>query len=196
MPARRAQLSIVLAAVLLVLAATAVYAAVACSLSNPDRDVKNLYNDSTGYRTDIWNIKQITGLEGKIEAELGRQLNQQNELDVDYASYRVLKGDQRIGLIMCSSERGKYGVIQVITALDNHGTIRSMHLQKHSHPKAAAFRDAAWLNRFVGLTRADLKSGKAYQIPSPAGEDGKQDTLAIIQGLHKQLIMKDAKYGA
>ena len=120
------------------------FAAVGCTLNDPDRDVRRIFPDSTGYRTTFITIQERGGekLKKKIEEKLEDRLDPVYEsADVPYAYYIVLKGKKVIGRIHGVNQKGLYGGMQLILATDLDGKISEFYYQKISSPESAKFRN-------------------------------------------------------
>jgi len=168
----------------------AVFAAVGCTLNDPDRDVKRLFPQSTGYRTTFITIKESGGQElyQQIEQELGDTLDPLYEsIDVPYSFYDVLKGKEIIAHIHGVNQKGTYGGMQLIIATDLNGTIVDFYYQKMSSPEATKFFDKAFTRRFVGLTLENFEKG-IVSIADPSKESH-TDFQATLRGLKKNLIL-------
>jgi hypothetical protein len=184
--------------------ATAARAAVGCDLNDPDRDVKRLFPDSTGYRTLYVSIARKGGdaLLKEIEARLGDRFKGLFETaDVPYTMYEVYKGQELIGYIHGVNQKGTYGGIQVFLALDKDGVIRGFYFQKLTSKSAKAFRDAAFGKQFLGLSlkdfyRYDVVTGRENP-PGPISRiknpdpDSDQDFRAALRATKKNLILAD-----
>ncbi|MBN1869293.1 MAG: hypothetical protein JW847_01780 [Candidatus Omnitrophica bacterium] len=175
------------------------FAAVGCDLSDPDRDVKRLFPESTGYKTEYVTIEERGGQElaGQIEAKLGEALDSFYEtLDVPYAFYRVLKGKEVVGYVHGVNQKGQYGGMQLILATDLHGKILEFYYQKISSPEAKQFRDKNFTRNFTGLTLEDFlaltipKGSQGVEIQDPS-ENSQKDFLATLRGVKKNLILLD-----
>jgi len=195
---------VVLAVSLALVALRALYGAVGCDLNDPDRDVKRLFPESTGYKTLYVSISKKGGdaLLKEIEARLGDSFKGLFETaDVPYTMYRIYKGQDLIGYIHGVNQKGTYGGLQVFLALDPEGVIRGFYFQKLTSRAARAFRDPAFGNLFVGLSlkdfyRYDVVSGKEdpagpvsrIKNPDPASEE---DFRATLRATKKNLILVD-----
>jgi hypothetical protein len=179
-------ISITLALVLMRLS----FAAVGCSLSDPDRDVKRLFPESTGYRTDFITVKD-TGQEAlyqKIEVELGDKLDAIYEaIDVPYAFYDILKGKEVIGYIHGVNQKGEYGSLQLIIATDLKGKILNFYYQRMSSPEAGKFMDKNFTDKFIGLALGDFVKGNV-SIGDPS-KNSQVDFQATLRGIKKNLIL-------
>jgi hypothetical protein len=166
------------------------FAAVGCTLNDPDRDVKRLFPSSTGYRTDFITIKDTGGeaLYKKVQDELGDKPDPIYEtIDVPYAFYDVLKGKEVIAHIHGVNQKGVYGGMQLILATDQNGKILDFFYQKMSSPEAAKFMNKSFTRQFIGLTLEDLLKG-AIAIRDPS-QNSAEDFLATLRGLKKNLIL-------
>ena len=166
------------------------YAAVGCTLNDPDRDVKRLFPASSGYRTDFISIKDTGGeaLYKKIEDQLGDKLDSIYEtIDVPYSFYDVLKGKEVIAHIHGVNQKGTYGGMQLIVSTDLNGKILDFFYQKMSSPEAQKFMDKNFTRQFIGLTLEDfLKGNLAIKDPS---KNSSEDFWATLRGLKKNLIL-------
>jgi len=166
------------------------FGAVGCTLNDPDRDVKRLFPESTGYKTDFISIKEKGGqlLYEKIEKELGDKLDSIYEtIDVPYSFYDVLKGKEVIAHIHGVNQKGTYGGMQLIIATDLKGKILAFYYQKMSSPEASKFFDKKFTNQFIGLTLEDfIKGNVSATDPS---SNSHQDFQATVRGLKKNLIL-------
>jgi len=166
------------------------YAAVGCTLNDPDRDVKRLFPASSGYRTDFIAIKDTAGglLYKKIEDRLGDKLDPIYEaIDVPYSFYDVLKGKEIIAHIHGVNQKGAYGGMQLILSTDLDGKILDFFYQKMSSPEAARFMDNNFTRQFIGLTLEDFLKGN-LSIKDPS-QNSHEDFLATLRGLKKNLIL-------
>ncbi len=180
------------------------FPAVGCDLNDPDRDVKRLFPESTGYRTLYVSVAQKGGTEllRQIEARLGDAFKGLYETaDVPYTMYQVYKGKDLIGYIHGVNQKGRYGGLQVFLALDLQGNIRAFYFQKLTSQYAKLLRDPSFGRQFEGL---NLKDFNAYDVttgnsreggrvaairnPAPQAED---DFRAALRAVKKNLILVD-----
>jgi hypothetical protein len=190
--------------VLIAFESSGVLAAVGCDLNDPDRDVKRLFPESTGYKALYVSIAKKGGepLLREVESRLGDKFTGLYEnIDVPYTMYRIYKGSEIVGYIHGVNQKGHYGGIQVFLALDPEGRIKSFYLQKLTSKGAKAFRDEAFGRQFAGLdleefyrydpvTGKETPPGKIAAIKNPA-PDAADDFAAIMRGVKKNLILVD-----
>ncbi|MEI8349556.1 MAG: hypothetical protein WCI77_05340 [Candidatus Omnitrophota bacterium] len=183
---------ILLVFVALIFFAQAAYAAVGCSLNDPDRDVKRIYPESTGYKTTFITIKEKGGevLKKKIEDKFQDSFEPVYEsIDVPYSFYTVLKGKEAIGYIHGVNQKGKYGGMQIIIATDLTGKIIDFYYQKMSSPEAGKFMDLKFTSQFKGLALDDFLKGN-LPINDPS-VNSPEDFKATLRGLKKNIILLD-----
>jgi hypothetical protein len=173
-------------------------------LNDPDRDVKRLFPESTGYKTIYASIAQKGGerLLRQIEQRLGDSFKGLFEtMDVPYTMYQIFRGKELIGYIHGVNQKGKYGGIQVFLALDPDGNIRAFYFQKLTSQYAQSLRDQSFGQQFVGLSlkdfyNYDVVSGKTTAesrvplIKNPAPE-AESDFRAALRATKKNLILVD-----
>ena len=180
------------------------YAAVGCDLNDPDRDVKRLFPASTGYKTLYVSIakKGGDGLLRQIEDRLGDKFTGLFETaDVPYTMYEITQGPALIGYIHGVNQKGTYGGLQVVLALDTKGVIKAFYFQKLTSKAAKAFRDPAFGAQFIGLSledfyKYDVVSGREdppgpisrIKNPDPEAE---KDFRAALRATKKDLILAD-----
>jgi len=180
---------------------TYAFAAVGCSLDDPDRDVKRLFPDSSGYKTTFITLKEIGGeaLQKDVENKLGDKLDLVYEnLDVGYAYYAVLKGKDTVGYIHGVNQKGKFGVLQLVVATDLQGKILEFYYQKISSPESAKFRAKIFTDQLKDLSLADFykydvsgkntQDGAVSKIVDPTANSS-EDFKATIRGIKKNLIL-------
>jgi hypothetical protein len=185
-------------------AAMPLLAAVGCELNDPDRDVKRLFPDSTGYKTLYVSVAQKGGdaLLRKIETRLGDSFKGLYETaDVPYTMYQVLKAEDVIGYIHGVNQKGQYGGVQVVLALDLGGTIKAFYFQKLTNQYAKLLRDPEFGKQFIGLNLLDFDrynvatqtaepGSKVAAIKNPALQ-AEEDFRAALRAAKKNLILCD-----
>lgn len=186
-----------MAAALMVMAgASSARAAVGCTLRDPDRDIRRIFPKATGYKTEFITIQERggAGLATEVEKKLGDKLDDKYEtLDVPYAYYTVLKGQEPIGRVHGVNQKGKFGAMQLILATDLSGTVVAFYYQKIRSPESKRFRKKAFTDLFEGLTLADFMprlSERAAAIADPSKKSA-DDFRATLRGLTKNLILLD-----
>jgi hypothetical protein len=190
--------------VLVYLIVSPLFAAVGCDLNDPDRDVKRLFPESTGYKTLYVSIAQKGGkaLLRQVEARLGDHFRGLYETtEVPYTMYQVFRGEELIGYIHGVNQKGQYGGVQVFLALDLEGTIRAFYFQKLTSQYAKSLRDAKFGEQFVGLNLRDFYDydvvshqatgeSRVARIQNPAPE-AESDFRAALRAAKKNLILVD-----
>jgi Na+-translocating ferredoxin:NAD+ oxidoreductase RnfG subunit len=170
------------------------YAAVGCTLNDPDRDIKRLFPKATNYKTEFITIKERGGKElaEEVEAKLKDKLEPTHEsLDVPYAYYTVLREKEVIGYVHGVNQKGMYGGMQLILATDPNGMIIDFYYQKITSPESKKFNDKKFTGQFVGLTLADFYTKDLKKSIKDPSKDSAEDYLATLRGIKKNLILHD-----
>jgi len=181
------------------------YAATGCDLNDPDRDVKRLYPESTGYKTYYYSISKKGGaaLLKKVEERLGDTFKGIYETaDVPNTIYEIRVKDKITGYIHGVNQKGKYGGIQVFLTFDTGGVIRSFYIQKLTGKDAALFRAPAFGKQFEGLGLKEFYrysiQKKVFIMPPETAAPGIKDPsgspddyYAILRAIKKNLILMD-----
>jgi hypothetical protein len=170
------------------------YAAVGCTLNDPDRDIKRLFPKATNYKTEFIAIKDRGGkkLAEEIEAKLKDKLEPTYEsLDVPYAYYTVLKEKETAGYVHGVNQKGLYGGMQLILTTDPNGVIIDFYYQKLTSPESKKFHDKKFTKQFVGLSLADFYTRDLTETIKDPSENNATDYLATLRGIKKNLILHD-----
>ena len=185
------------------------FAAMGCSLRDPDRDVRRLFPRSTGYKTNFITILEKGGsmLLKKIENRLGDRFEPVYEtIDVPYAFYTILQGKKIIGYIHGVNQKGEFGGLQLILATDLMGKIISFYYQRISGPASKRFRNPKFTDQFKGLSLSDFyryhpgnhtisdPSTPLARIKNPDPRN-EIDFKATLSGLKKNLVIFDEFIG-
>ena len=170
------------------------YAAIGCSLTDPDRDIKRLFPNATNYKTEFITIAERGGKElaQRVEAKLKDKLEPTYEaLDVPYTYYTVLKEKDIIGYVHGVNQKGMFGVMQLIITMDPNGVIIDFYYQKLTSPESKKFRDEKFTKQFVGLNLADFYTMDMKEKIKDPSENSQEDYLATLRGIKKNLILTD-----
>jgi hypothetical protein len=189
---------------ILMIAGAPLFAAVGCELNDPDRDVKRLFPESTGYKTLYVSIAQKGGeaLLRRVEERLGDKFKGLFETaDVPYTMYQILKGKEIIGYIHGVNQKGQYGGVQVVLAIDLGGNIRAFYFQKLTNQYAKLLNDPAFGKQFVGLNLKDFddydvalaqaKPGSRVAAIKNSAPQADSDFRAALRATKKNLILCD-----
>jgi hypothetical protein len=184
----------ILVIALMVIAVPRALAAVGCELTDPDRDIKRLFPDSTGYTTQINQLSVKGGFMGALEfkLKLGDELDPVYEApDVPHSTYTVLKGNQVIGYAFGVNQKGQYGGMQIVLATNPSGVILNWYYQRLARTDADKFRSDSFRKQFIGLSLADFYTRDLVHELTPPSQEGYNDYKATIRGMRKDLIYFD-----
>jgi hypothetical protein len=184
--------------------AVIMYAAVPCALTNPDRDIRRLFPDSTNYRTIYKNIHREGGqtLKQEIEEKLGDKLDDYSEYEIDHIIYKVVKGSNTIGYVFGNNQRGRYGNLQIFLSTTPDGQIKEMYYQIITAPYSNDFRALSFTAKFRGLSLRDFylndnqiknynpQGNRVAQISSP-NSAANLDLKNTLRAVKKLLIHFD-----
>ncbi|MDA1192951.1 MAG: hypothetical protein O3A46_14855 [Candidatus Poribacteria bacterium] len=167
----------------------------ACTLKDPDRDIRAFFPDATGYKTKYVVVAKAGGVEllNEIEARLGEKLDRTYEgVDVEHTTYTVLKGTEPIGYVSGVNQKGQFGALQVFMATDAKGKILKVAYQRIVSPFSNALKAEKTLAQFEEITLADFykKTEKATAL-TPPDEKSATDFKATVRGIRKNLIYFD-----
>ncbi len=180
------------------------WGAVGCDLNDPDRDVKRLFPDSTGYKTLYMSIRESGGdaLLDRVEERLGEKFKGLYETaEVPYTIYEIHKGKEIAGYIHGVNQKGEYGGIQVFLSLTREGVITAFYIQKLTSEGSSRFRAEEFGRQFTGLSlkefsHYDIAAGKFTGLENPPllknpDPCGPGDFAAILRAVKKNLILMD-----
>ncbi len=175
-------------------AAHNVFAAVGCDLNDPDRDVKRIFPESTGYRTEYKTLANKSELR-EAEARLGDNFSGLYEtVDVPYTVYTILKGKEIIGYIHGINQKGKYGGLQAFLGYDTNGKIVNFYYQKLTSKKAGQLRSPEFAKQFVGNSFEDFKNYNPRThkgVPRNVAQFDDEDFWATLRAVKKNFILTD-----
>lgn len=189
---------------LLFAGAMSLEAAVGCDLNDPDRDVRRLFPEATGFRTSYLSISKLGGRPqlARIEARLGDRFRGSYEtIDVPYTLYEILRGRETIGYIHGVNQKGRYGGMQVFLSLSAQGVVRALFVQKMTARGASPLRGPAFGRQFAGIRSMDFSSydpvgrkaapgSRPARIFNPAA-DAAEDFHNLLRAVKKNLILMD-----
>lgn len=179
-----------------------VFAAVGCDLNDPDRDVKRLFPESTGYKTQYFSLKPGgPALLARVEQRLGDKFKGLYEdIEVPYTLYAIYKGTETAGYIHGVNQKGEYGGIQVFLAVDAQGVIKAFYIQKLTSRAAKDLRAKEFGAQFKGLSLKDFEVYDPVKAKTPEGSPAARikapakagnDFNSVMRAVKKNLILMD-----
>jgi hypothetical protein len=185
-------------------------AAIGCTLTNPARDLKDLFPEMTTYKEELRNLSRMKDgktLYNSLKERLGSDLDPVYEtFETPYTVYTVFKGQSIIGYVHGVNVPGQGGLIQVFLSADPQtGAIRRVFFQRIESRAAQALRSKGFLDQFKDLTLADFYLHEYYKVTEPgsqkdriapiknpvADEKAKADFDASLRGIRKNLVLLD-----
>jgi hypothetical protein len=142
-----------------------------CVWRNPERTMTRIFPDAKDYKTVTLDISAED--RDIIETELGYPLLPGQEKRFLY--YDMLGTDgTRIGTIIAASQKGEYGIVELVFGLDTALIIKDVYVQR-ARERDRTFKKREFLDLFKGLTVSE-----ANQPDTPG-------TKAVIRGITKEL---------
>ena len=177
-------------------------AAVGCSLSDPEGDLRRFFPDLTDFTINYVSFS-VQNPEGHplLAKKLQDPLDPVYETpDVPYTLYTVRKNGTTIGYVFGANQRGTYSNIQVIAITDPALHLIDVYLQKIRSPDYEAFQSEPFRKslanipfenypQWVGCYR-DGKCEKA-QVKDPSQGRQSKDFQHIVRALAKLRILSE-----
>jgi Na+-translocating ferredoxin:NAD+ oxidoreductase RnfG subunit len=143
-----------------------------CIWRNPERTMVRIFPEALDYKTIT---KEITTQQLKqIEEKAGKLLAGQREV---FQYYELMSGENSLGYILTSTQKGEYGAIEFVFGIDQTGKIISLYIQR-SRERDREFKKKEFLALFTGKTIEDIET---LEYTKTIG------TQAIVSGIKKEL---------
>lgn len=174
------------------------WAAVGCSLSNPDEDIAAFFPEVESYSTHFVSFeRQAPKAWEELPGLLGDPLDTVWEtIDIPYSLYKVNGPSGVLGYVFGTNQRGQYSNLQVIVALDSSLQLLEVRLQKIRSPYYRRFENTDFLrslsDRSLGsylelsaCYRRENPDCRNLPIADPTKGGASIDFRAILRGLAK-----------
>lgn len=131
------------------------YAEAYCSLRDPVAKIKELYPQKTNQLSIVKTVDAHTRNQVKIAlpsndlhfSELGR-----------HTLYVAMKNTQVLGYVHVRSEQSKWGLVEIIWAIDKNLKIKGFACQRCRSPKRKLIGNERFKNVFIGKNYEELKT--------------------------------------
>lgn len=159
-----------------------------CIWRFPDKDIKTLFPQATGYKTEV--ITFIKAKQEKIEDQLGAKLDDD---ETKFNFYRIYNETSKIGLVLTHSVKGQYGVIEVVIGLQSKIDtlikspvyyVSGVLIQRDREVKSKDLKSDKFLGQFIGTT----VKNKFDKIKPVGGAE--KSSRAIAFSVKKLLIVQ------
>ncbi len=159
-----------------------------CIWRFPDKDIKTLFPQATGYKTEV--ITFIKAEQEKIEDQLGAKLDDD---ETKFNFYRIYNETSKIGLVLTHSVKGQYGVIEVVIGLQSKIDtlikspvyyVSGVLIQRDREVKSKDLKSDKFLGQFIGTT----VKNKFDKIKPVGGAE--KSSRAIAFSVKKLLIVQ------
>lgn len=147
-------MKIVILLILFVFSLPNAYAEAYCSLRDPVAQIKKLYPEKTNQLSIVKTVDSHTRNQVKLAlpsndlhfSELGK-----------HTLYVAMKNTQALGYVHVRSEQSKWGLVEIIWALDKNLKIIDFTFQRCRSPKRKLIDNEIFKSAFVGKNYEDLK---------------------------------------
>ncbi|MEE2751370.1 MAG: DUF3179 domain-containing (seleno)protein [Myxococcota bacterium] len=171
-------------------------AAVGCSLRNPDQDIQRFFPTATDYLVNYVSFEnQAPDALSNLEQLLGEPLDPVYETsDVPYTLYTVYSGQNTLGYVFGTNQRGTYSTIQIIAIVDASLELKTVYLQTLRSPAFEAFQSAVFLEALSQFDLVDFSTmARCYRdkecsenpVSDPTNGQEPEDYRHILRGLSK-----------
>lgn len=161
-----------------------------CPWRQPDADRKLFFAEATSAREETLILSRQRSL---IARQLGRQpTGQENAIQIHRCVWRDARGEHLAGTILTRCVSGESGLIELVLAVDKHGSICGARLQRLREPNAVAreLQSARFLNAFKGKTFAShWKADRNLTAVVPSAQ---VSAAALVEGARSAMILLQA----
>ncbi|GAA4651914.1 hypothetical protein GCM10023116_41980 [Kistimonas scapharcae] len=126
-----------------------------CSLRDPVAQIKLLYPDKTNQMSIVREIDE--DIRQQVKAALPNNDLHFGELG-KHTLYVAMKGNQQLGYIHVRSEQSKWGLVEIIWAIDEDFRVVDFAFQRCRSPKKKLIENQSFKNRFIGKNLEQLKA--------------------------------------
>jgi len=140
---------------LLLLCTQNVLAEAYCSLRDPTAQIQQLFPDKTTQLSIVKAVDNSTRMH--VQRELPRNDLHFSELG-KHTLYVAMNNDKALGFVHVRSEQSKWGLVEIIWAIDTDLTIKSFAFQRCRSPKKKLIDNADFKSVFIGKSFAELKT--------------------------------------
>lgn len=131
------------------------FAAAYCSLRDPVAQIKQLYPNRTNYLSIIKEINNRA--RQQVQAALPNNDLHFGELR-RHTLYVALSGQNILGYVHVRSEQSRWGLVEIIWAIDPEFKITNFAFQRCRSAKKKLIADPAFKNMFIGKNFSQLKT--------------------------------------
>ena len=169
-----------------------------CSLRDPVAQIQQLYPQKTNQRSIVKTVDSSTRNLVKLAlpsndlhfSELGR-----------HTLYVAMKNTQALGYVHVRSEQSKWGLVEIIWALDKDLKIKDFTFQRSRSPKKKILDNEDFRNVFIGKSYEELKTllssdGKtANKILLDRAKGAPELASVVLRCALKTLLITDLLWG-
>jgi hypothetical protein len=160
-----------------------------CLWRNPDKDIKKIFPQATRYQSVIRRCNKEE--KKKIESLISKSLDPDES---EFTFYQIFTNKKRIGTVVTHAEKGEYGAIEVIIALDTLRKVKKVLIQRDREIKSKELRSESFLKQFEGKSFKDtIEVGKTIKPVKGAEKASKAIAFSVKKMLIVYEILKEEK---
>jgi hypothetical protein len=174
------------------------YADAYCSLRDPVAQIKQLYPQKTNQLSIVKTVDAHTRRQVKLAlpsndlhfSELGQ-----------HTLYVAMKDTEALGYVHVRSEQSKWGLVEIIWALDKNLQIKNFTFQRCRSPKKKLIDNKDFKNVFIGKNFEELKTLlssdgiTANDMLLVKAEDAPELASVVLRCALKTLLITDILWG-
>ncbi len=160
-----------------------------CIWRDPDKDIKKIFPQATGYKSVVrrYNKKEKEIIEKLINKELDPD-------ETEFTFYLIFMNKKRIGTVLTHTEKGQYGAIEVVIGLDSLNRVQKVLIQRDREIKSKELRSENFLNQFKGKSFKDtIEINKTIKPIKGAEKASKSIAFSVKKMLIIYEILKEEK---
>ncbi|NRA53313.1 MAG: hypothetical protein HRU23_04160 [Gammaproteobacteria bacterium] len=191
-------MKIIILFILLFILQPQAYGQAYCSLRDPVAQIRELYPQKTNQLSIVKTVDAHTRNQVKLAlpsndlhfSELGR-----------HTLYVVMKNSQALGYIHVRSEQSKWGLVEIIWAMDKDLKIKGFACQRCRSPNRKMIENERFKNVFIGKNFQDLKTllshdgVTANKVLLDKAKDAPELANVVLRSALKTLLITDILWG-
>lgn len=141
-----------------------------------------LFPDAQDYKTKIVPISsdKLTAIEKRVGTEVLPGQRKQ------YQYFEMLnKNGEIIGYTMAVTQKGEFGAIELVFGLNKNYELKGLYIQR-SRERNNEFKKPDFLKKLEGVNLNTIQA-----LKDPSGDKGNIGTLAVVNGIKKEMIALD-----
>jgi len=175
-----------------------VYADAYCSLRDPVSQIKQLYPQKTNQLSIVKAVDNHT--RKQVQLALPRNDLHFSELG-KHTLYVAMKNTKALGYVHVRSEQSKWGLVEIVWAIDKNLRIQNFACQRCRSPKKSVIGSGLFKSAFIGKNFQELKTllnedGLTANIALvDTANNAPELTSVVLRSALKTLLITDLLWG-